>query len=148
MESSGLNSGVSYRGTITVKMNGIVLFKKSNKIVTSGLNLAAVRLGANTQDPIGYIGVGADATAPVAGNTTLGNQLDARIATSFSPAGAVGTWEATFPAGASTGTIAEAGLFNAAAGGTMFSRVVFGSAIPKTATDSITITWTVEAQEA
>lgn len=148
MERSGLNTGISYWGTITVKMNGIVLFKKSNKIVTSGLNFAAARLGANTQDPIGYIAVGADNTAPVAGNTTLGNQLGDRQATSFSPSGAIGTWEATFPAGASTGTLAEAGLFNAAAAGTMFSRVVFGSAIPKTATDSITITWTVEAQEA
>ena len=49
---------------------------------------------------------------------------------------------ATFGAGVATGTLTEAGIFNAASSGTMFSRTVF-AAINKTASDSVTITWKI-----
>ena len=135
---------LKYHGTITVHKNGIVLFKKSNLIVTAGKGFAASRLGQNTANPISHIGIGADNAAPAVGNTTLGNELG-RVAAAFSVAGAVGTWETTFGPGVATGTLTEAGLFTAASAGTMFSRVVF-AAVPKGAGDSITVTWTVEAQ--
>ena len=49
---------------------------------------------------------------------------------------------ASFAAGTGTGAITEAGILNAASGGTLLCRTVF-SVVNKAASDSMTITWTV-----
>jgi hypothetical protein len=50
------------------------------------------------------------------------------------------TYVSTFAAGNATGTLVEAGLFNASVAGTMLARTTF-TAIPKGAGDTLTITW-------
>jgi len=47
-----------------------------------------------------------------------------------------------FGAGEGTGSITEAGIFNASSSGTLLCRTVF-SVVNKGASDSMTITWTV-----
>ena len=49
---------------------------------------------------------------------------------------------ATFPPGTGTGALVEAGLFNAAAAGTLLCRTIY-SVINKAAGDSLTVTWTI-----
>jgi hypothetical protein len=47
-----------------------------------------------------------------------------------------------FPAGTATGAITEAGIFNAATGGTMLCRTTF-PVINKGSADSLAVTWVV-----
>lgn len=59
--------------------------------------------------------------------------------------GAVVTYAATFAAGQATGSLVEAGVFNAASAGQMLCYTVF-DVVNKAANDSIAITWTVTIQ--
>jgi len=58
------------------------------------------------------------------------------------PAGNQIVYSATFPAGVATGAVVEAGIFNAAAAGTMFCRTTF-AVKNKEAADTITASWTI-----
>ena len=62
-----------------------------------------------------------------------------------SVSGAVVTYTASFAAGQATGSLVEAGIFNAGSGGTMLCYTVF-DVVNKAANDSISITWTVTIQ--
>jgi hypothetical protein len=71
-------------------------------------------------------------TAPRVGLTTSGGTV----------AGAVITYACTYPAGAHTAAITEAGIFTAITSGTMLARTVF-PVVNKGALDSMTISWAV-----
>lgn len=140
------NDAQKYYGSLKIEKNGTLILEINNLIVTVGKGLAASRLGQNTPGPITHMAIGTDTTPPAVGQTALLSELaGGRVASVFSVAGAVAKWEATFPAGAGTGNVTEAGMFNASTAGVMMSRVVF-AAIPKTSTDELKITWTIEAQ--
>jgi hypothetical protein len=49
---------------------------------------------------------------------------------------------ASFEAGDGTGAVTEAGIFNAATGGSMLCRTVF-SVVNKAADDTMSVTWTI-----
>lgn len=135
---------LKYYGKLTVELNGIVLFEKSNLIVNSGKNLAASRLMSNASNFITHMAIGAGTVAPALSDTTLGNEL-ARVATTNTIVAAIAQFETTFGPGTGTGTVTEAALLNAPAVGAMMSRVTF-SPIPKLAADELKFTWTIEAQ--
>lgn len=59
--------------------------------------------------------------------------------------GAVVTYAASFPANTGTGSLIEAGIFNANSGGTMLCKTSY-DVVNKAANDSIAITWTVTIQ--
>lgn len=88
-----------------------------------------------------HMAIGSGTAAAAAGDTALGSEL-ARVALTATVTGNsikyVGTWNA----GVGTGSVSEAGVFNAASGGTMLCRSVF-SALDKAADDSLQIEWTV-----
>lgn len=141
-----VNSNFKLKGELRLKFTSpdgtIREYKFPNLVVTAGKGLVASRLVGNTPAAIGWMGIGSGTTAPAVGQTALTTQL-ARVAnTSSTATGAVATFVANFPAGTGTGTVAEAGLFNAASAGTMLSRTTF-TAIPKGAGDQLEITWTV-----
>lgn len=118
--------------------------ESDNLVVTVGKTVIAERLalGSPTHSQMTHMGAGTGATAAAAGDTALQTQL-ARVAlASTTPAANVVTYVASFPAGTATGTITEAGLFNASSSGDMLAHSVFGG-IVKGSTDSLTITWTV-----
>ena len=90
-----------------------------------------------------HMGLGSSSTAAAAGQTALVSQLGSREALDSSTVtGSSVAYVCTFEAGDATGTITEAGIFNAASGGTMLCRSVFSS-ITKGANDSLNVTWTI-----
>jgi len=126
------------------KINGIVI---PNLVVTVGKNFIAasmIKTTVNTPAAMTHMAIGFGTTTQAIGNTALvseqqRNTFDGGYPTA--PA-AVVTYRSTFTAGQATGAVTEAGIFNAASGGTMLCRTTF-SAINKAAADSMTITWTI-----
>jgi hypothetical protein len=140
------DSQITVKGTLTLTLtdeNGNVKDQRDlkNLVVTVGKSLIASRLIGVTDAVPTHMGVGTNATAPVAANTALGTQL-VRVATTPSRTNNVVTFTSTFPAGTGTGAITEAGIFNAASAGTMLCRTTFG-VVNKAAADALTIVWNV-----
>lgn len=117
---------------------------KDNIIVNAGFDLICDCLGKAASRPavISHIGVGTGTTAAAAAQTTLVTQLIRQAATYAHTAGTqVFTMDTTFAAGVATGAITEAGVFNAASGGSMLDRVVF-PVINKGVDDTLQVTFT------
>lgn len=115
-----------------------------NLVVTVGKNFITSRMAGATKNPMSHMAIGSGSTAPAAGNTTLGTEL-ARVALNVSGGTATANsieYVGTFAPGVGTGTVYEAGLFNAGAAGDMLARVTF-PIVTKGATDQMAITWTV-----
>lgn len=133
---------VKLTGTLQIHKNGELVHEVPNLVVTVGKEFVASRMVGVAQNVMSHMAIGTSSTAAAAGNVALGAE-NARVALDSSgAAGAVVTYAATFPAGTGTGTITEAGIFNASSSGVLLCRTVF-SAISKGASDSLTITWTV-----
>jgi hypothetical protein len=110
-----------------------------NTVTTAGKNmiadrlLAAPTLGVPTHMAIGT-GTG--------GTTSLNNEIDRNALTSKNRSGAVVTMIADWAAGDGTGSITEAGVFDASSSGNMHLYQSF-TAVPKGASDTLSITWTL-----
>ncbi len=116
---------------------------EKNLVVTTGRDAIIERLDSSpaTTQPT-HMAVGTGATAPVAGNTALGAEIDRNALTSNTASGGVLTMVGNWAAGDATNSaIAEAGVLNAASSGTLYSRATF-TAINKGASDTLQITWT------
>jgi hypothetical protein len=114
-----------------------------NLVVTAGKNWIAGRMyDTSIPDEMSHMAIGTDNTAAAAGDTGLGTEAGRVALTSTTVTNNSVAYVATFPAGTGTGAITEAGIFNAASGGTMLCRTVF-SVINKGAADTLGITWTV-----
>lgn len=142
-----MKDGFQIKGDLHLKFTDIVdgsirEYKFPNLVVTAGKALVASRIVGDAPDAIGFMAIGSGSTPPAVGQTALVTQLARVAASSASATGVVATIVANFPAGVGTGTVAEAGLFNESVDGTMLSRATF-TAIPKSATDQLEITWTI-----
>jgi len=115
-----------------------------NLVVTAGKGFIASRMKDTTAAAMTHMAVGTTNTAAAAGDTALAAEVGASRTglTSTTVTGSSIAYVCTFGAGVGTGTLVEAGLFNASPAGTMLARTVF-AAITKAAGDSLTITWTV-----
>ena len=114
-----------------------------NLLVNTGLNAILDRLVGTSEAVMSHMALGSGTTAAAAGNTALETQLGNREAIDSSTvSGASVSYASTFENGDATGTVTEAGIFNASTSGTMLCRSVF-SAITKGANDSLSITWTI-----
>jgi hypothetical protein len=145
---SGLYDSFTVRGHCHVELRDrrgelITTRDVHNLVVTTGRDAIIERLdAAPTTAAPSHMEVGTGAVAPVAGNTTLGTALDRNALTSNIAAGGVLTMIGNWAAGDATNpAITEAGVFNAASAGTMYSRATF-TAINKGASDTLQITWT------
>jgi hypothetical protein len=125
----------------------IEVSESENMVVTAGLGIITNRMiGAGTN--VTHMSVGATNTAADTTQTALlgaiaprvSNTSGVRVTTTVSNDAV--QYTCTFAAGVCTGTLVEAGLFDALTGGNMFARTVFG-AITKAAGDSLTITWKI-----
>ena len=112
-----------------------------NLVVTTGKEFIAARM-VGTPTEMSHMAIGADNTAAAAGNTALGAELGRVALATDTAVGTVVTYVASFPAGTGTGAVVEAGIFNAASGGTMLCRTVF-SVVNKGVDDAMSITWTI-----
>jgi hypothetical protein len=145
---AGLRDSCEVRGHCHVELRGRDGRLKEvrdvrNLVVTTGRDAIIERLdSAPTTAAPSHMEVGTGAVAPVAGNTTLGTALDRNALTSNIAAGGVLTMIGNWAAGdATNAAITEAGVFNAASSGVMYSRATF-TAINKGASDTLQITWT------
>jgi hypothetical protein len=137
------NDTLALTGKLTISLNGDVVQETTNLVVTAGKEWVAARM-KNTSTVMTHMAIGTGTTAAAIANTTLGTEV-ARQALSTSGgtvAGAVITFATSYAAGTGTGAITEAGVLNAASGGTMLARTVFG-VVNKGALDTMTISWAV-----
>jgi hypothetical protein len=123
-----------------------------NKVVNTGLyHIMDLLEDSPDETAMGWAAIGDNNTAAAAGDTALYNELG-RVTLTSKVQGTGGnanqtTYSATVPAGTGTGTIVEAGLFNANSGGIMLARSIF-SPFTKGAGDAIDITWVLTAAAA
>ena len=113
-----------------------------NWVVDTGLDYIASRMKDATATAMSHMAIGTGSTAAAAGNTALGSEAARQALTSTTVTSNAVAYVASFAAGTGTGAITEAGILNAASGGTLLCRTVF-SVVNKGASDSMTITWTV-----
>lgn len=116
-----------------------------NLIVGAGLGHIASRLTGTAQAVMSHMAIGSGSTAAAAANTTLGSELGRVALASTTLSGTYSqnlVYTATFGAGTGTGSVTEAGIFNAASSGTMLCRTTF-ALITKGAGDTLQVTWTV-----
>tara|TARA_S200002703_G_C3790842_1_gene244068 strand:+ start:1584 stop:2030 length:447 start_codon:yes stop_codon:yes gene_type:complete len=142
-----MNDGLKLRGDVALVLrdkDGNVKDERNikNLIVDSGLNFICDRM-KNDETAMTHMALGSGSTAAAAGDTSLGSQLGSREALdSDTVSSNTITYTSSFEAGDATGAVTEAGIFNAASGGTMLCRTVF-AVVNKSADDSLSVTWTI-----
>lgn len=110
--------GIKLTGRLLIQkfnVNNEVVYSTEvpNLIVTAGKEFVASRIVGTTLDAMGFMAIGDDASTSALSQTTLVNEL-ARVATTSATASGVNvTFTGTFGAGVGTGSIVEAGIFNA-----------------------------------
>ena len=116
--------------------------KVDNLVVAVGKDVIASRLVGNSLPVFSHMAVGSSSTAAATSQTALGGELGRVALDSTSRSSNTITYVATFGAGTGTGSLAEAGVFNAVSTGNMLCRTTF-STVTKAAGDTIVITWNV-----
>lgn len=132
------------KGTLKIidEKTGNVLLETHNRFVTSGLNKVAEILNGESTEVPSHIAVGSSNAALADSQTTLqGTEFSRQAFFSHQRTGNSIELISKFPAGVGSGIWEEAGIFNAASGGTMFSRSLLGT-YTKKELDSIEIHWT------
>jgi hypothetical protein len=113
-----------------------------NLIVTTGKNHIADQMSDQGENAMSHMAVGTGTTSPVVGDTTLETELDRNALTSKTQTTNTVKYIGDWAAGDGTGTITEAGIFNAAAAGVMLARSTF-TAFVKGAGDTLQIQWVI-----
>lgn len=145
-----LNENLKAKGTLEIVLtdsDGKVKDKRvlKNLVVDTGREFIAQRLLDDTAAVMSHMALGTGTTAAAAADTTLETE-NVRVALNTPTRDTTkAVYVASFPAGSGVGALTEAGIFNAATDGTMLSRTVFG-VLTKSATDNMSVTWTIEAQ--
>jgi hypothetical protein len=115
-----------------------------NLVVNAGLNLIRDFLDGDAPTAPTHFGYGTGTNAVTAGDTALQTQVARATFTTKTSNAQQQVF--TFYLGSATAngnTLAEAGIFNAASGGTMLCRVKLSPTIVKTASIAVTFTWTI-----
>lgn len=147
---SELHTSLRLQGTLAFEVRsartGRVLRRavQRNLVVTAGKNLVRDLLKGDSTATITHVAVGTGTTAVVVTDTTLQTQVLREAATEKTAASAQLTVKYYLASGSANGnTLAEAGLFTAASGGTMYVRAILSSTIVKTSAVTVTFTWTL-----
>lgn len=145
---------------LQLKLKGDLSIKKYNKdnklvqkldvpnlIVTAGKQYIASKIVGYTgssSNVMSHMGIGTSNATPEAGNTTLAAAISgARVELApTTVSGTIVTYSATFGPGVGTGSVVEAGIFNALSAGTMLCRTVF-PVVNKDGLETIVITWNI-----
>jgi hypothetical protein len=142
-----INEGLKLRGDVALVLrdkDGNIKDERNikNLIVDTGLNFICDRM-KDDETAMTHMALGSGTTAPAAGDTSLESQLGSREALDSSTVtNNQIVFVASFEASDATGAVTEAGIFNAASGGTMLCRTVF-SVVNKAADDTLTVNWTI-----
>ena len=132
-------------GALKISLNNEIVHQCDNLVVTAGKNWVAGRFkDGSIPDEMSHMALGDTDTAAAAGNTALATELN-RIALT-TDGGTVSTntvqYDASWTSVAAAYAIKEAGIFNAASGGTMLARTTF-AVINKGTDDTVSISWTI-----
>ena len=132
-------------GALQISLNNEIVHQCDNLVVTAGKNWVAGRFkDGSIPDEMSHMAIGSADTAAAAGNTALATELN-RIALT-NAGGTVSTntvqYDASWTSAAAAYAIKEAGIFNAATGGTMLARTTF-AVINKGTDDTVSISWTI-----
>lgn len=118
-----------------------------NLVVFSGkvfITASMAKTTTNNPPAMSHMALGSGNSATITGNTALQTEFvggsNTRATMSTSVLDNVITYAATFGPGNCTGSITEAGIFNASSAGTMLSRTVF-SVFNKDLSDTLIISW-------
>ena len=132
-------------GALKISLNNEIVHQCDNLVVTAGKNWVASRFkDGSIPDEMSHMAIGSADTAAAAGNTALATELNRIVLTT--DGGTVSTntvqYDATWSDSSPAYAIKEAGIFNAASGGTMLARTVF-AIINKGTDDTVSISWTI-----
>ena len=132
-------------GALKISLNDEIVHQCDNLVVTAGKNWVAGRFkDGSIPAEMSHMAIGSADTAPAAGNTALATELN-RIALT-TDGGTVSNntvqYDASWTSAAAAYVIKEAGIFNAASGGTMLARTTF-AVINKGTDDTVSISWTI-----
>lgn len=124
-------------------------FKKQyqyNNLVTNvGKNYIVERMTSNNAAIMSHMALGTTNSSPVLSETVLGNEVGrAVLDLPLVITNNVISYVATFVAGVATGSLKEAGIFNASIGGTMLNKAQID--VPKSAEDTIVVSWNLAVQ--
>lgn len=148
------NESISVKGEVSIVVtdkDGNIKETRDvpNLIVSSGKNHIAARIanllvGSGQEGYlISHLGFGTSTVVPSLSDTTLFAQLGTRSVVALAHTITTNTVVVTASYVGYTGSLTEAGLFNAATGGTMICRTTFG-AVPIIPTDTLAISWTLK----
>lgn len=113
-----------------------------NLVVQAGRDFIAERLISNTDNFMTHMAVGTDGTTQALSDTALGSEEARQAFDSATRNANVTTFVTTYAPGTATAGIQEAGIFNAASGGTMLCRTAF-LVVNKAAADTMVVTWVI-----
>ncbi|MFD3158691.1 hypothetical protein ACFIJ5_17925 (plasmid) [Haloimpatiens sp. FM7330] len=115
--------------------------KNHNLIVSKGKDgIAEQLLDSPTIAKPAYMQIGTNDTKPILNDTSLKAAVGPRVRIGKQRKLNVVTYKGVFGPGQGTGTIKEAGIFNAQTGGVLYARTVFG-VITKGSEDTLEVTW-------
>ena len=132
-------------GALKISLNDEIVHQCDNLVVTAGKQWVAGRFkDGSIPAEMSHMAIGESDTAAAAGNTGLADEKN-RIALT-TDGGTVSTntvqYDASWTSAAAAYVIKEAGIFNAASGGTMLARTTF-AVINKGTDDTVSISWTI-----
>ena len=142
------------RGRVAVRVvdrqgHTVARVTRANTVVNGGRTLVGkLLIGDPAAVPISHLAVGTDPTAPTAANTKLGAEIAsiqrAPIQVQPLPDG-IGLRVSAQVASATSQSISEAGLFNAAGhgAGVMYNRVAFPAPVPIGADLDLVLEWDI-----
>lgn len=120
------------------------VWTKKNRVVTTGKNHIANRMGDLSQGAMSHMAIGTGTAESTDADTALETE-NVRVDLELAPPSVVGnvvTYLAQYPPGTGVGLISEAGIFNANSGGVMLCRTQFDGK-DKGSGDSLQLTWTI-----
>lgn len=144
-----INEGITAKGDVALVLrdkDGNVKDQREikNLIVRTGTNFMLSRMVDASDSVMSHMALGSGTTSVVNTDTALESQLGSRetLDTTDHSSSTTISYTSSFEAGDATGAVTEAGIFNAATGGTMLCRTVF-SVVNKAADDTLTVNWTI-----
>jgi hypothetical protein len=146
--------GIKLRGALQIHLldpDGKILEKRcvENTVVTVGRSWVLGQLESvnNTTQVIGYCAIGSVTTAPTTADTALGGESLRLAIGTFVTTGLTNnppSWQAqtSFSTAQGNTTLAEVGLFNSSASGTMLAHATFTSFV-KATSNTLNISYTI-----
>lgn len=124
-----------------------------NTIVTAGRawvlkHIAGTAIfNGNETRPLSHIAIGTSTTAPATGDTALGSETTRRAIDAFTTANITSNppsyqLEVSYNTNEGNTTLAEIGVFNSSAAGTLLAHATFGT-INKTTSNTLAVSYTI-----